>query len=430
MKLPALLAGVLVTAILAVPLLAQAPPDSGRASEPLRVYVDCQRLYCDLDFLRTEIAWVSYVRDRTVADAHVLITRQGTGGGGNEYTLTFFGQRQFAGLSDTLRYVAPPAASDDAVRRGLAGMLKLGLVRFAARSELASRVQISVSAPSAQAAPAAPLHDPWNFWVVRTRANGYFNGQQQSRSVSSYGTLTASRVTAAWKTTLGLSGSYGEDRFTFSDGRQFSSYQNSYGANALMVKSLSDHWSAGMTAAASSSTFLNQRLAVSAAPAVEYNYFPYSQSTRRSLLARYAVGARAFRYKEETLFDRIAETRSYQELVLALEARQPWGSVSTTVSGSQYFFDPGKFSLSLFNSADIRLVKGLSFNLSGAVSLVRDQLYIPKVGATDEEVLLQRRQLATSYRYFASAGLSYTFGSIYNNVVNPRFGGNGGFFFF
>lgn len=412
------------------PLNAQPGPDSGRADEALRIFVDCQRLFCDLDFFRTEIGWVSYVRDRADADVHVLITRQGTGGGGQEYTLTFFGQREFAGLSDTLRYVAPPAAADDAVRRGLAGRLKLGLVRFAARSDLASRVQVSVSPAGAQERPAASLRDPWNFWVVKTRANGFFNGQRQSRSVNAYSEVTASRVTAAWKTIFGLNGSYGEDRFTFSDGRQFRSYQNSYGVDALAVKSLSDHWSTGLTASASSSTFLNQRLAVSAAPAVEYNYFPYSQSTRRELIARYALGVRAFRYKEETLFDRTSETRPYHEMTLGLDTRQPWGSVSTTLAGSQYFFDPNRFSLGLFNRAEVRIVKGLSFNLSGAVSLVRDQLYIPKVGATDEEVLLRRRQLETSYRYFASAGLSYTFGSIYNNIVNPRFGQDGGFFFF
>jgi len=43
--------------------------------------------------------------------------------------------------------------------------------------------------------------------------------------------------------------------------------------------------------------------------------------------------------------------------------------------------------------------------------------------ATEEEILLEQRQLATQYDYFLSLGLRYTFGSIYSNVVNPRFGG-------
>jgi hypothetical protein len=59
----------------------------------------------------------------------------------------------------------------------------------------------------------------------------------------------------------------------------------------------------------------------------------------------------------------------------------------------------------------------------GSVTLLRDQLYLPKGGATEEEILLQRKALSTNYSYFAGIGLTYTFGSIFNNVVNPRFEG-------
>jgi hypothetical protein len=48
-------------------------------------------------------------------------------------------------------------------------------------------------------------------------------------------------------------------------------------------------------------------------------------------------------------------------------------------------------------------------------------LYLPKGNLTREEVLLRQTQLATGYRARAYAGLSYTFGSVFNNVVNPRF---------
>jgi hypothetical protein len=41
-------------------------------------------------------------------------------------------------------------------------------------------------------------------------------------------------------------------------------------------------------------------------------------------------------------------------------------------------------------------------------------------------VLTQQRQLQTGYRYFTNFGISYRFGSIFNNVVNPRFGPDGG----
>jgi hypothetical protein len=74
----------------------------------------------------------------------------------------------------------------------------------------------------------------------------------------------------------------------------------------------------------------------------------------------------------------------------------------------------------------VRLIKGLSLNLFGGASRIRDQLSLPKGSASLEEVLLRRRALATGYSFYRSVGLSYTFGSIYSNVVNPRFGSESG----
>jgi hypothetical protein len=39
-----------------------------------------------------------------------------------------------------------------------------------------------------------------------------------------------------------------------------------------------------------------------------------------------------------------------------------------------------------------------------------------------EDILLRIRQMETQFSYYFSGGFSYTLGSIYNNVVNPRFG--------
>ena len=53
--------------------------------------------------------------------------------------------------------------------------------------------------------------------------------------------------------------------------------------------------------------------------------------------------------------------------------------------------------------------------------MIHDQLSLPKESVATEEILLQRQELATQYEYRLEAGFSYTFGEIYNNVVNPRF---------
>ncbi|MDQ6717855.1 MAG: hypothetical protein M3Z17_05855, partial [Gemmatimonadota bacterium] len=170
-----------------------------------------------------------------------------------------------------------------------------------------------------------------------------------------------------------------------------------------------------------SSTYLNQKLAIRAAPALEYNLFPYDESSRRQLTLQYSLGVNHFRYKAVTIFDKITETRPDQSLSVGLGMKQPWGSISTQLSGKSYINDFSKNRLDLYSSADMRLLKGLSFNFFVSASRVRDQLYLAKGRATEQEVLLRRRQLATSYSYYGGFGLSYTFGSIFNNIVNTRF---------
>jgi hypothetical protein len=67
-------------------------------------------------------------------------------------------------------------------------------------------------------------------------------------------------------------------------------------------------------------------------------------------------------------------------------------------------------------------MKGLTFDIDGNYSITHDQLSLPKGDATLEEILLHRRELASDYDYFIRVGLDYSFGSIFSNVVNPRFG--------
>src|SRR4029079_6323957 len=176
--------------------------------------------------------------------------------------------------------------------------------------------------------------------------------------------------------------------------------------------------------------YLNERSAARFAPAVEYDIFPYDQSTRKLITFQYSLGLNAYHYRDTTIFDKLTEVRPDETLSLSLATTQPWGSVNGSIEGANYLDDFSKRRLVLFNSLNARLFKGFSINFFGSVSLLRDQLYLPKSGATDEEILLQRRQLATSYQYFAGVSLSYTFGSIFNNIVNPRFEGSSGQVFF
>ena len=401
-------------------------PLAAQDAQPIRLFLDCQ-YECDMEFTRTEIPWVDHVRDRADADVHVLVTTRSTAANAREFTLTFIGLRDLASLTDTIVTISPESDSQDRRRRVVTEALKRGLVRYVARRPGSERLTITYAAPTnAAAAGAAPARDKWNLWVFRTRADAYFNGEESSRSTQLYGTVSANRISPAWKANISLDGNYNENNFTFQDGTKFNSYSNGWGVRELIVKSLGPHWSAGQRASITSSTYQNTKLAFRFAPAVEYNIYPYSESTRRQLRLQYAIGATHYRYEDTTIFDKIQETRGDHSVLASLDMRQPWGSVSISLEGRALLDDLEKNRLHFNPEFDVRLFRGLSLNLFGYVSLLRDQLYLAKGGATDEEVLLRRRQLATSYQYFLGAGLSYTFGSIYNNVVNPRFGSAAG----
>lgn len=389
--------------------------DTGLEKAAPTVFIDC--IYCDMDFIRTEITFVNYVRDRKDAQVHVLITTQSTGSNGTEYTLTFSGQESFAGMQSVLQYFANNTDTNAEIRNGLVRTLKLGLVSYAAKTPIAGRISISYQG---QAKPAS-VKDRWNYWVFSLSARGNFDGEKSSRYKYLYGSFSANRVTPEFKFRSSYSVNQSTDRFSFGSDTIISTSKN-HNVNLLAVKSLTNHWSAGASLNANSSTYSNIDWAVRVAPAIEYNVFPYSKSTRRQLRFLWKPGYNSYRYHEETIYDKSREGLWGENLSVAFELKEKWGTISNAFEASHYFKDLQKNRLQLYSELSLRLFKGLSLTLYGNYSRIHDQLSLPKGEATLEQVLLRRTQLVTSYSYYGSIGLSYTFGSIFSNVVNPRFG--------
>ncbi|MDQ6827780.1 MAG: hypothetical protein M3081_02830 [Gemmatimonadota bacterium] len=406
---------------------AQAAPPTASPPSSITVFLDCSFM-CDADYLHTEITYVNWVTDRAAADVHLLITSENTGGGGTQFTLAFLGRRVFAGVGDTLQFANSATATSDETRIALTRVIKIGLVRFIARTTLAGRLQISLAeGPPAERSDAQSHHDPWNFWVFTTSFNANANGDANNRFTSVNGGLTARRTTETWKINLSVNENYNQSTFTLEDHKS-TFIRRSYNLSQLAVRSLGPRWSAGWKSSLGSSTFENKRFFFRATPAVEYDIFPYSESTRRMLTLQYTVGAEGFRYEEETIYGKMRETHPLQTLSLNLSQTQPWGSANFGLETGQYLDATARNYASLFIGTNVRLFKGLNVNLSGNYSAIRNQIFLPRSGATDQQILTQQQQLRTNYQYFVFAGINYSFGSVLNNIVNPRFGReNGGF---
>lgn len=396
---------------------------SGYDAEPDSLRKDALNVFMEAsDYIKREIPYVNYVRDLKDAGVYIISTSQTTGSGGREYSYFFVGQHEYKGMNDTIAFATNPDATQDEIRADQVNALKMGLMRYVVKTPLWKYMKITFTEPIAETVSI----DKWNSWVFRARFNGFFDGQQSIKSKNLNGNFSASRITENWKTDLSARYNYGNDKFEIDDDIIESS-NNSQSFDALIVRSLTGHWSYGGSFEVEASSYNNLKFATEFMPGIEYDIFPYSESTRRQLRLLYSVGYRYSAYNDSTIYDRIREGHFRQSLEAAYEVVQKWGSIDLNVEYSNYLNDWSKNNLSVNGFFDVRIAKGLSVNFGGGASLIHDQLGLVKGGATQEEVLLRRKELATQFQYFTSFGLTFTFGSIYNNVVNPRFGnGSGG----
>ena len=392
---------------------------AGPARAQLKVFLDCQE--CFQDFLRTEITFVDFVRDRTEADVHVLITSAETGAGGREYTIALSASDAAAGVEQSLKTVTTQSDPEDVIRRQLANTLRIGLLPHITRGVVPPQLAVSVKLGSEERRPAVS-GDRWNNWVFSMRGSASLQSEESSRETQLGASLSADRITPDWKVTLGAELDHETEEFDLDEDDPVEVSRRERDFNWLIVKALGEHWSVGASGDLESSTFENVKLSASASPAVEYNVFPYSAHTRRQLRIQYAVGAERNVYYEETLFGKTEETLPAHELSVTFEQRERWGSLEARTEWSQYLHDLEKTRLEVDGQLSIRIARGLSVAAEINASRIRDQLSLPARGATPEEVLLRIRRLQSGYELGLSMSLTYTFGSIFSSVVNPRFG--------
>ncbi|MFA5819284.1 MAG: hypothetical protein WC854_08405 [Bacteroidales bacterium] len=370
------------------------------------------------DYIRKEIPYVNYVRDIKDAGVYIISTVQRTGSGGSEFTFFLVGQNENTGMRDTISFVTSPDETQDETRIKEVQTLKMGLMRYVAKTPLSKYMNISFSEPLSETVSS----DNWNSWVYSASLYAYSSGQKTYNYGYMYGTLSANRITEKSKFQSSIGIDLQNNKNVYLDTLVYRSSSHNEYLDLSYVKSINDHWSAGGSTNIQISSYSNYDLNVKIMPGIEYDIFPYSESTRHQLRLLYKVGLEINNYFEETTRNKLKETLARQYLSASLSVIQKWGSVSSTLTWSNYFVDWSYNNLRLYTSANLRIIKGLSFTIMGSVALVHDQISLPLGNATLEDALLRRKMQATDYQYYTSFGFTYTFGSIYNNVVNPRFG--------
>ncbi len=417
----------------AAPAEAQEAPPAAAATVP-RVFFDCRGRQCNFTYYRTEITWVTWVRDQEDAHVHVIMTSQQTGAGGREYLLDFTGRGAYQDYEARSIFQSLPTDTEREQLDGVALTLGLGLAAFATESGFRNIVQVGGIGPAGggdAADTAAQLgvvsadqvQDPWDLWVFRANASGEFDAESKQESRELGVGFNASRVSPTWMQSY--SGRFDNRRqeFELSDGSRFVDDRYDWGFNTRVVYALAQHMSIGVRSNVGRNTSRNQRFWWQVNPAIEYSFFPYEEATRRSLTAFYEIGPVYRDYLEETLLGRNEELRGQQALTLALSQRQAWGEASIRLLGSTYLHDAELYNVSLRGDVEFRITRGFDLEVGARYSKVADQIFLSGEDLTDEERLLELQTQQTDFELSLDFRISYQFGSIFNNVVNNRFPG-------
>jgi hypothetical protein len=434
--LSAAAAGLLLTVFLPQGAEAQLQSRAHTATRELpRVFLDCQtRRHCDNDHFRTEIRFVNWVRDRTDADVHVIFTSTGLGGDGMQYSFDFVGRGTAAGIDDQLTYLSAGTDVAAEVVDGLTQTLRLGLIRYAVQTGLGRDLEVALANGDLAGGEvgeggndnggAAAFDDPWNYWTFRFGLSGNVDLRETRRNSRINPSLNANRVTADWKLQFSLWANLRTDRRQLQDGTWLSNDVNSWRVGTLVARSVSDHVSFGFDGAAFNSVQRNQRARLRAAPAVEYNYYPYDQANRRQMIAHYQLGLEFSDYYEETMYETLRETLPQHRVGIQYRQREEWGNAGVGIESSQYLHDVELYSFGFSGDISYRITRGLEINLSAGAEFTNDNIHAPIGDIDDEDILLGRRSLPSSYGYEASIGFNYRWGSSFANVVNNRFPGS------
>ena len=379
--------------------------------DALNVYMDASQ------HIKREINFINYVRDIGEAQLVIITTRQQTGSGGRQTLFFLEGQLDLVGMNDTIIYSSSPDDTEDKRRGEEVRTLKMGLMRYMLKTPLAKFIDIKFTEPISDVI----LSDKWNSWVFSTYLGGNATGESQRESIETNTGVSASRVTDEWRINTSANYKWDLTRYHIND-ETITNDKREGGLNLTLVKSIGDHFSAALFTSLTTNSYHNSKMNFSFIPAIEFNIFPYSESTRRQLRIVYGIGGSYRDYHELTIFDKEQELLYNHQVWANYKLIQKWGAINLNANWENYFHDWSKNHLTAGFGVNFRIVKGLNLHFGGNYTMVHDQLALVKGGATEQEILLHMKQLETNYSYKTWFGVSYTFGSIYNNVVNPRFG--------
>ncbi|MFO7658192.1 MAG: hypothetical protein R6W78_14120 [Bacteroidales bacterium] len=383
----------------------------------LKVYLDCSD--CDFAYFRKNLSYIDFVRDPKISDVHILVTEQGTASGGRSYGLNFIGLKAWSDLHFKLNCVIPPQNTKLHTWMCLQKTIEMGLMPYLVNTPVRENISIKFKSGAIGITPEQSGNDSWDHWVFKLKIGSDLEMEKSQEEYAFSGSVDIDRITDHFKLRFDFDYDWDMKKFTGND-QYIKSFREEIYSDIEFIYSLNPRWSAGFFIAAQSTTYKNIDFSGTIGPAIEYNIFPWDESDRRVFTLGYYLKSNYFDYTQTTIYNKTREYRALESLKLALTLRQPWGEVDANLEGSHYFHDFSKNRLTLGSQVSFNVIKGLSLNMQMKATLIHDQLYIPAGDISLEALLLKQQKLQTNFDFSTGFGITYTFGSIYNNIVNTR----------
>ena len=387
----------------------------------IKIFLDCEE--CDFSYFRRNIPFVEFVRAPQLADINVLVTNQETGSGGTIYYFQFKGMNQFNQITYQVFFNSEYFFTEIQERDGLLKTLKMGLIPYLIGStKLSERLQIIYEEDlnDYDLITKNPDDDPWNYWLFNIGGDLSFS-KQELQSQKEFGSnFDLNRITEKIKFKSDLDYNRVVQEFN-DDGFVIFSRITLLDSDVDLVYSLGPKWSFGIFSGYTKSTYTNIDAQLKFNLGLEYNIFKWDKSDKKVFSLAYLLGYKYNDYIEETIFNRKYEDIYQHNLRLYFLKRQNWGNIEAIAGISSFLNDFSVNRLQFELEGSFRLSKIIS--LFGNINLesIHDQVFLSKSSLNTEDLLLMQRQLPTDFSLSVDFGIELTFGSIYNNVVNPRF---------
>ena len=317
------------------------------------------------------------MRDPAEADVHVIVTSSDTGSGGTERTVALIGLGRFKGMEFKTRAISESSDTEDTQRQRLATAITIGLLNFLSIDGVKGGLTVEVE-QTAQPGQAGPAVDPWNFWVYSLQGSVSAAGEESTRQLDLSAEFGADRITDDWKITVGFEIEQSREDFDLDEEEPLRAERNERDFDALVARSLNDHWSLGGRTSVDSSSFDNIAFRMFAAPAIEsqpVSIFAIHQASAAFRVCHRPV-LRAVR--EETLYFTTSDQMTQQEATVTLDQREPWGSLQAELEFASFIPQPSRYRLQLEGDVNVRIARGLSLSIEGQTAACATRFYLPR----------------------------------------------------